>query len=103
MGLTPHEVAGVGDAENDHAFISQCECGVAVANALVAVKEHADYVTRGDHGSGVSQLIGDRAEVIAAVDHSATRDSVPLRSTGRVKVVAAKVDGRWKIAELALL
>jgi Mce-associated membrane protein len=53
--------------------------------------------------AGVSQLSGDRAEVIAAVDHSVTRDSVPLRSAGRIKVVATKVDGRWKIAELALL
>jgi len=57
LGLSPHEVVGVGDAENDHAFLHACECGVAVANALPAVKERADLVTAGDHGAGVAELI----------------------------------------------
>src|SRR5439155_10184033 len=34
LHLSPHNVVGVGDAENDHAFLSACECSVAVANAL---------------------------------------------------------------------
>ena len=50
---------GVGDAENDHAFLSICECAVAVANALPAVKEKADIVTFADHGAGVVQLIDE--------------------------------------------
>jgi HAD superfamily hydrolase (TIGR01484 family) len=33
LGLSPHNVVGIGDAENDHAFLSLCECAVAVANA----------------------------------------------------------------------
>src|SRR5207247_1141920 len=57
MHLSPHEVVGVGDAENDHAFLSLCECAVAVDNALPALKDRADVVTRGDHGAGVSTLI----------------------------------------------
>ena len=57
LKLSPHNAVGVGDAENDHAFLAACECAVAVANALPAVKERADYVTRGDHGAGVEQLI----------------------------------------------
>ena len=56
LGLSPHNAVGVGDAENDHAFFSLCECSVAVANALPSVKEHADWVTRGDHGAGVIEL-----------------------------------------------
>ena len=59
LGLSPHNVVGVGDAENDHAFLSICECSVAVANALPAVKERADIVTRGDHGAGVAELIDE--------------------------------------------
>ncbi len=55
--LSPHNVVGVGDAENDHAFLSACECGVAVANALESLKERADFVTQGDHGGGVAELI----------------------------------------------
>jgi HAD superfamily hydrolase (TIGR01484 family) len=57
MGLSPHQVVGVGDAENDHAFLALCECSVAVANALPALKARADLVTRGDHGAGVAELI----------------------------------------------
>jgi phosphoglycolate phosphatase (TIGR01487 family) len=57
LGLSPHNVVGIGDAENDHAFLSLCECGVAVANALQTVKERADFVTKRDHGSGVVELI----------------------------------------------
>ncbi len=59
MGLSPHNVVGVGDAENDHAFLGLCECAVAVANALPAVKGTADFTTPGDHGRGVVQLIDE--------------------------------------------
>jgi HAD superfamily hydrolase (TIGR01484 family) len=57
LGLSPHNVVGVGDAENDHAFLSLCECSAAVANALPAVKETADLALTGDHGTGVAGLI----------------------------------------------
>jgi HAD superfamily hydrolase (TIGR01484 family) len=57
LGLSPHNVVGVGDAENDHAFLTLCECSAAVANALPTVKETADFVTRSDHGAGVAELI----------------------------------------------
>jgi len=57
MGLSSHDVVGVGDAENDHAFLSLCECGAAVDNALPAVKKRADIVLEKDHGAGVVQLI----------------------------------------------
>ena len=38
MRLSPHSVVGVGDAENDHTFLSFCECAVSVANALPSLK-----------------------------------------------------------------
>jgi HAD superfamily hydrolase (TIGR01484 family) len=56
LNLSPHNAVGVGDAENDHAFLSLCECAVAVANALPIVMERADYVTQADHGKGVIEL-----------------------------------------------
>ena len=59
LGCSRHNTVGMGDAENDHAFLSICECGVAVANALPAVKERADYVTAGDHGAGVIEMIDE--------------------------------------------
>lgn len=74
MGLSAHETVGVGDAENDHAFLSFCECAVAVANALPALKERADIVTEGDHGIGVSELIGHMiADDLASFEPRLTR------------------------------
>lgn len=62
MGFSLHNVVGVGDAENDHALLSGCEAGVAVANAVATLKEHADWVTPSDHGAGVAELISRMVE-----------------------------------------
>lgn len=48
---------GVGDAENDLAFLGICGYSVAVNNALSSVKCQVDWVTEGDRGDGVEQLI----------------------------------------------
>ena len=73
LGLSPHNVVGIGDAENDHALLAACECGVAVANALASLKEAADLVTKADHGGGVAELI----------DHLITNDLAV--TAGRLK------------------
>jgi hypothetical protein len=57
IGLFPANVVGVGDAENDHAFLHLCGCGVAVGNALASLKQEADLVTVGARGAGVAELI----------------------------------------------
>jgi HAD superfamily hydrolase (TIGR01484 family) len=57
LGLSPHNVVGVGDAENDHAFLALCECSVAVKNALDTLKERVDWVTSAGHGDGTVELI----------------------------------------------
>ena len=53
--LSLHNVVGIGDAENDQAFLSACGCAVAVDNALPTVKAKADMVVA-DHGAGVIEL-----------------------------------------------
>lgn len=57
MGLSTRYTIGVGDAENDHAFLRVCGCGIAVANALPALKSRADFVTARPHGEGITELI----------------------------------------------
>ncbi len=57
MGFSHHNTVGIGDAENDHAFLDLCECSAAVANALPMIKERADFVTDKDQGGGVIELI----------------------------------------------
>jgi HAD superfamily hydrolase (TIGR01484 family) len=57
LGLTARSVIGAGDAENDHAFLSECEFSVAVANAIDALKEKASLVTKNERGAGVIEVI----------------------------------------------
>ncbi len=57
LGFSAHNVIGIGDAENDHALLRQCGLGVAVANAVPALKETADIVMRNERGKAVENLI----------------------------------------------
>jgi hydroxymethylpyrimidine pyrophosphatase-like HAD family hydrolase len=57
IGATTASTVGIGDAENDHAFLAVCGCGIAVANALPSLKSRAQVVTRGTHGAGVVEVI----------------------------------------------
>jgi hydroxymethylpyrimidine pyrophosphatase-like HAD family hydrolase len=66
MGLSVHEVVGVGNAANDHSFLELCECAVAVSNAIESIKQEADICTRGAAGAGVVELV----EELVATDLS---------------------------------
>lgn len=57
LRLSPESVVGVGDAENDTAFLKLCGYAVAVANALPEVKAQMDFVTQASRGAGVVELI----------------------------------------------
>ena len=57
LGLSAHEVVGIGDAENDHAFLARCGLSVAVADALPSVRDEADIVTRGGAGAGAVEIV----------------------------------------------
>ena len=57
LGLSPINCIGVGDAENDLAFLDVCGLPVAVANALPMVKQRAAFVTTGSRGAGVTEII----------------------------------------------
>ena len=56
LELSAHNVVGIGDAENDHAFLRSCGFAVAVANALPMLKEASDFVTEEPRGAGVVAL-----------------------------------------------
>jgi hydroxymethylpyrimidine pyrophosphatase-like HAD family hydrolase len=57
LAIAAERTVGVGDAENDHAFLAACGLAVAVSNALDSVKQGADLVTAGARGAGVAELI----------------------------------------------
>jgi hydroxymethylpyrimidine pyrophosphatase-like HAD family hydrolase len=50
-------VVGVGDAENDAAFLEMCGFSAAVANAIPSIQEMADFVTSHEHGTGVVEVV----------------------------------------------
>jgi hydroxymethylpyrimidine pyrophosphatase-like HAD family hydrolase len=57
LDIAATETIGVGDAENDHAFLRMCGLSVAVDNALPSIKESADFVTSLSRGAGDTELI----------------------------------------------
>ena len=100
LNLSPHNTVGIGDAENDHAFLGTCECAAAVANALDTVKARVDLVTRADHGAGVVELI-DRllGSDLADLDAMPARRRLVIGSTDEgAEVSLAPHDGAILIA-----
>ena len=57
LEISPQNVVGIGDAENDLDLLSLCGYSVAVANALPILKERANFITNGSRGDGVVELI----------------------------------------------
>lgn len=94
MGLSAHNVVGIGDSENDHALLNSCEFAVAVANALPALKNAADWVTTGEDGQGVVELV----EALLAHDLDApqfrrTRHRLLLGTDGQGHEVCVNAQG----------
>jgi hydroxymethylpyrimidine pyrophosphatase-like HAD family hydrolase len=56
-GLSAHSTVAIGDAENDHTLLNACEVGVAVANAVDALKAHADVILESPDGAGVTDFL----------------------------------------------
>lgn len=86
FGISEHNVVGIGDAENDYAFLQSCELAVAVANALPAIGDIADFSTRAADGDGV-------AELVQAVLNDGLRSDKPERHS-----VPVGVDGKEEIS-----
>ncbi|WP_223861654.1 HAD family hydrolase, partial [Geminicoccus harenae] len=78
LGLSAHNVVGVGDAENDHAFLAECGVGVAVANALPSLKEAAEIVTEAPRGAGVAELAAAMVANDLDDPRAASRRKVPF-------------------------
>jgi hydroxymethylpyrimidine pyrophosphatase-like HAD family hydrolase len=84
LGLSSHNAIGIGDAENDHAFLDLCECAVAVSNALRSVKRQADIVTKAAHGDGVVEVIEQLlADDLASLEPRLKRHRILLGSLAR--------------------
>jgi HAD superfamily hydrolase (TIGR01484 family) len=79
MKISSGNVVAVGDGENDDVLLSSCGFGVAVANSVSSLKEHADWVTEGARGKGVEQLIERMiADDLRSFDEASTYSSKSL-------------------------
>ncbi len=59
LGLSAHEIIGVGDSENDCSFLERSECAATVANGIPSIRKLADIVTKGENGAGLAELIDE--------------------------------------------
>lgn len=57
LGISPHSAVAIGDAENDHSLLAAAELGVAVGNAVSALKAEADIVLAEPDGQGVASFL----------------------------------------------
>ncbi len=81
LQLSPHNVVGIGDSENDHALLDACEYAVAVGNAVPMLKSIADRVTRGEDGEGAAELMAELiADDLAAALAQSNRHQILLGS-----------------------
>lgn len=62
LGLELAQTAGIGDAENDQAFLQACGFSAAVQNAIAPLKERTMWVCAGKRGEGARQLIDQMLE-----------------------------------------
>jgi hydroxymethylpyrimidine pyrophosphatase-like HAD family hydrolase len=83
LALSAHNMVGIGDAENDHAFLAMSECAVAVADAIPALRERADYVTRAPGPRGVIEFLQEHlVNDLAALVPRLTRHRLTIGETG---------------------
>ena len=57
LGMTKEEMIACGDGYNDLTMIQYAGLGVAMENAVLPVKNAADYVTLSNNDDGVAHVI----------------------------------------------
>jgi len=95
LGICELNAVGVGDAENDHSFLSICGCSAAVSNAIDSIKASADVCLSLDHGRGVCELVDMLLEKDATL--------VPIERIGLELGQTLDAHKVWMPAESVLL
>ena len=82
LKLSPHNVVGIGDSENDHALFQASELAVAVNSAVPTLREAADWVTMRPNGAGTAEaMLALVADDMATHAKRLTRHRVTLGSS----------------------
>jgi hypothetical protein len=74
LGLSPHDVLALGDAENDLPLFDACGFSGCPGDSLRAVQERVDWVFPGVHGAGIAaaiteQILPDRLAILDSFRH----------------------------------
>jgi hypothetical protein len=94
LGISRYNTVGIGDAENDHAFLEWTGYAVAVANAVPALAAAADLVTAGAHGAGVQELVlGPLMDDMGGLPPRLRERAVPLGAAAEGAPVTYSVFG----------
>lgn len=56
-GINPEMTVGMGDNDNDMSVMTMCATGIAVSNAIPAIKRAADYITVDNNSSAAAAVI----------------------------------------------
>lgn len=82
LKLSPHNVVGIGDSENDHALFQASELAVAVNSAVPTLRDAADWVTMRPNGAGTAEaMLALVADDMATQAKRLTRHRVTLGSS----------------------
>ncbi len=82
LKLSPHNVVGIGDSENDHALFQASELAVAVNSAVPTLRDAADWVTMRPNGAGTAEaMLALVADDMATHAKRLTRRRVTLGSS----------------------
>ena len=85
LRLSPHNAIAIGDAENDHDLLAECELAAAVGWGSAMLQAEADAVVNGDGPSAVA----------AYIRRAITQTRLPAARVGRHRLtVGTEQDGR---------
>lgn len=85
LRLSPHNAIAIGDAENDHDLLAECELAAAVSWGSATLQAEADEVVNGDGPSAVA----------AYIRQAITQTRLPAGRLGRHRLtVGTEQDGR---------
>ena len=94
LRLSAHNAIAIGDAENDHDLLAECEIAVAVGWGSPALQKEADEILHGDGPRAVAAYIRQAAEELRLPRGRIGRHRITLGTAEDGRPVAFAVQGR---------
>ena len=94
LRLSAHNAIAIGDAENDHELLAECELAVAVGWGSAALQREADEILRGDGPRAVAAYIRQAAKEIRLGRPRVGRHCMTLGTAEDGRPLAFDVRGR---------